>query len=69
MRVVTSQGTEFHPLVYLLKQFLELGKSIIKETDGLFPDGLSVLNGQVIMNGLTVEEDGLNNLRVRGGSD
>ena len=45
-----------------LEQFLELGKSIIKETDGLFPDGLSVEGGQVItMNGEVVEsEEGQN---------
>ncbi len=36
---------------------MALGQSIIKETDGLFPDGLSVLNGQMIMNGLIVDED------------
>jgi len=40
-----------------LEQFLELGKSIIKETDGLFPDGLSVLNGHMIMNGEVGEEE------------
>ena len=40
-----------------LEQFLELGQSIIKETDGLFPDGLSVLNGTVMMNGLIVDQN------------
>ena len=45
-----------------LGQFLEFGQSIIKETDGLFPDGMSVLNGQVIMNGEVGK-------RKKGGTD
>jgi len=38
-----------------IEHFLELGQNVIKETDRIFPDRLSFLNGRVMMNGLNVE--------------